>query len=347
MLAAERTYYQTAADRLAMLPDASEPGASALLLRQHYGQPGTLIALSSEVEQTFDARLDDGRRFILKTSSRPEALESFRFQSAVLGGLKGVDGVLTPQAILTVSGGLMFEQDGVGGYLQTRMEGVPLHQAPRTPMLMQEIGAALARINLAMSRIHPPAARRPMLWNVACWPGLVELERYLPQGDTARFVHAAMDDYVRRVAPQAANLTWQTTHNDPSPFNMIDTGNGIGFIDFGDGGWNPRVQDLAIAAGHFVMDPDLPLGGAEHVISGYSSVAPLSNLEASLLLGLIRARQSALVLINNWRAHLFPDAAPYIMKNVARAEQGLAILASLDHRAGEAAVRAAAGLDPT
>jgi len=185
------------------------------------------------------------------------------------------------------------------------------------------------------------------LWNVACWPWLVELERYLPQGETARLVHCAMDDYVSRIAPLAANLTWQITHNDPSPFNMIDTGKGIGFIDFGDGGWSPRVQDLAIAAGHFVMDPASPLGGAEQVIAGYASVAPLSDLEASVLLGLIRARQSALVLINNWRAHLFPDAAPYIMKNVARAEQGLAILAALDHRAGESAVRQAAGLGPS
>ncbi len=330
-----------------MLPDASDPALSALLLRQHYGRGGTLAALSSEVEQTFDAKLDDGRRLILKTSSRAEALASFNFQSAVLGGLEGTAGVIAPSVIKTLSGRLMFEHEGVGGYLQTRMDGTPLHQAPCTPVLMHEVGAALARLNHAMSNIYPPASRRPMLWNVACWPWLVELERHLPQGETARLVHAAMDDYTTRIAPQAANLAWQITHNDPSPFNMIDTGNGIGFIDFGDGGWNPRIQDLAIAAGHFVMDPTSPLGGAEHVIAGYASIAPLSDLEASLLPGLIRARQSALVLINTWRAHLFPDAAPYIMKNVARAEQGLAVLASLDHPTGEAVVRAAASLDPS
>nr|WP_183614304.1 phosphotransferase [Novosphingobium hassiacum] len=330
-----------------MLPDASDPVSSALLLRQHYGAAGTLTALSSEVEQTFDAKLDDGQRLILKTSSRPEALGSFLFQSAVLDGLQGVDGVLAPKPIRTLSDRLIFEHEDTCGYLQTRMDGTPLHQAPCTPALMHEVGASLARLNHAMSNIQPPAARRPMLWNVACWTSLAELERFLPQDETARLVHCAMDDYACRIVPQAANLAWQITHNDPSPFNVIDTGNGIGFIDFGDGGWNPRVQDLAIAAGHFVKDPASRLGGAEHVIAGYASVAPLSSLEASLLPGLIRARQSALVLINTWRAHLFPDAAPYIMKNVARAEQGLAVLASLDHPAGEAAVRAAASLDPS
>ena len=34
------------------------------------------------------------------------------------------------------------------------------------------------------------------------------------------------------------------------------------------------------------------------------------------------------------------------MKNVKRAEQGLAVLALLDVSSGEAAIRAAAGLDP-
>lgn len=344
--ASGRAYFQAAADRLAMLPDASEPDASVLLLWQHYGQRGVLTALSSEVERTFDAKLADGRGLILKTSSRPQALESFQFQSAVLAGLSGADGVIAPEVIDTLSGGLTFEHEGVSGYLQSRMEGVPLHKVPRSSGLLREVGAALARINVAMKGINPPAARRPVLWNIACWPWLVELERYLPEGRTAELVRQAMAEYIRRISPQVANLDWQVTHNDPSPFNMIDTGKGIAFIDLGDGGWNPRIQDLAIAAGHFVIDPRTPLGGAEHVIAGYASLAPLSDLEASLLLGLMRARQSALVLINHWRSHLFPAAAPYIMKNVKRAEQGLAVLALLNASSGEAAIRAAAALDP-
>jgi Ser/Thr protein kinase RdoA (MazF antagonist) len=83
------------------------------------------------------------------------------------------------------------------------------------------------------------------------------------------------------------------------------------------------------------------LGGAEHLIAGYASVIPLSAQEARLLAGLMRARQSALILVNYWRSHLFPADAQYIKKNVARAENGLSMLAHLDMGAGEAAVRAA------
>ncbi len=58
----------------------------------------------------------------------------------------------------------------------------------------------------------------------------------------------------------------------------------------------------------------------------------------------MRARQAALILINRWRSHLFPDEAAYINKNLARAERGLAILSSLDDAAAEAAVDAATAL---
>ncbi|MEJ2036961.1 MAG: hypothetical protein P8X69_13330, partial [Maritimibacter sp.] len=118
----------------------------------------------------------------------------------------------------------------------------------------------------------------------------------------------------------------------------------VGFIDFGDGGWNPRLQDLAIATSHVVTDPGLALGGAEYLIAGYASVLPLSALEARLLAGMMKARQSALILVNYWRAELFPAEAEYIKKNVARAERGLSILAPLDGPSGEAAVLAAVAL---
>ena len=339
-------YFRAATNGLAMLPDASEPHLSLMSLEREYGLSGVLASLSSEVERTFEASISDGRQLILKTSSRPQALESFRFQSATLAGLGSAAGVLTPKVISTLSGELMFEQGGFGGYLQTKVDGIPLREVPHAPGLLYEVGAALARIDRALSGITAPATRRPVLWNIACWPWLVELQQYLPEGPTADHVGAAMAGYLQSIAPCVADLDWQITHNDPSPFNMILASEGVAFIDFGDGGWNPRIQDLAIAAGHFVTDPETPLGGAEYVIAGYASSMQLSALEIKLLVGLMRARHGALVLINTWRARLFPADAQYILKNVYRAEQGLSILARLDASASEAAVRTAMALDP-
>lgn len=320
-------HLRAAAAALAELPDPVEGGAEAAILREHYGIEASVALLSSEVERTCLATLSDGRRLILKTSTRPTALTSFRFQSAVLAGLEATGDVAVPQVVRTRQGSLLFEHGGIAGYLQTCLEGQALHALDRSPQLLHDVGAALARLDRAMAPLDPPATRRPVLWNIACWPGLSALQSHLPEGPMADHVRQAMADHATLIAPRLAELDWQVTHNDPSPFNMIATGRGVAFIDFGDGGLNPRIQDLAIAAGHFVSDSALPLGGAEHLIAGYASVLPLSALEIELLPGLMRARQAALILINHWRASLFPDAAPYIMKNVHRAQTGLALLA--------------------
>lgn len=333
--------FPAAAAILAMRPDPSEPDMSAALLKRHYGLTGSVATLSSEVERTAEVNLPEGRGLILKTSTRPEALDSFRFQTGVMAGLQGAAGFAAPQVLCTSSGALMFEEEGVCGYLQTRIDGVPLHKVTPTPEMLFRTGRALAHLDLALAQVDVPAVDRPVLWHIGCWSQLTEIEQYLPSGSVADNVRAAMAGYVALIEPQIADLAWQVTHNDPSPHNTMVTGLGIAFIDFGDGCWSPRVQDLAIAASHMVTDPALPLGGAERLIAGYASVIPLSALEARLLVGLMKARQGALILVNYWRSRLFPADAQYIKKNVARAERGLSILAPLDMTAGEAAVLAA------
>lgn len=340
--ASTEAYFRAATAILSSPPDESEADISATLLKRHYGLEGSTAVLSSEVERTVQVSLSDGRQLILKTSARQEAVDSFRFQSAALAALQGSGGFAAPTVIPTSSGALMFEEEGLSGYLQTRIEGVSLHQETPTPDLLFRTGNALGQMDLALAQVNIPAAHRPILWHIGCWPRLMELEEHLPSGSVAESVRTAMAEYMRFVEPQISNLEWQVAHNDPSPFNTIVTRHGLGFIDFGDGCWSPRIQDLAIAASHLVTDPALPLGGAEHLISGYASVVPLSALEARLLIGLMRARQSALILVNYWRSHLFPADAQYIKKNVARAERGLTILAPLSTASGEAAVLAAA-----
>ncbi|MEJ2030842.1 MAG: phosphotransferase [Maritimibacter sp.] len=316
------------------------------MLKQHYGLEGVTNILSSEVERTVEVTLPDSRRLILKTSARPEAVDSFRFQSAAMAGLQVFADVVAPEVLPILGGKLMFDEDGICGYLQTRIEGVPLHQASPTPDLLFQTGTALARLGRALAKADLPAAHRPVLWNIGCWLRLMDLAQHLPPGTIADNVHRAMAEYMNSIEPQIAELDWQVTHNDPSPHNMIVSDRGLGFIDFGDGGWNPRIQDLAIAASHVVTDSALALGGAEYLIAGYASVVPLSALETRLLAGLMKARQSALILVNYWRAELFPAEASYIKKNVARAERGLSILASLDGPSGEKAVLAAVALPP-
>jgi Ser/Thr protein kinase RdoA (MazF antagonist) len=335
-------YFQEASAKLAVKADDVDPQVLIDALARHYGVSASVTALSSEVEHTAAATLSDGRQFILKTSAKPEALESFRFQSSVLDSLETATGFVAPGVLRTVDGSLMFEAPGMCGYVQERLSGCSLRDVGSSPDVLSSAGRALGELDRALELCEVPGSRRPVLWNVSCWPRLGEFARYLPGGPVADLVGAAMREFSERIEPHLPDLAWQVTHNDPSPHNSFVMDRGIGFIDFGDGGWNPRIQDLAIASGHHVTDPEQSLGGAEHVIAGYAGVCPLTDLEASLLVGLIKARQSALILINYWRAELFPDEAEYIKKNVGRAEKGLTILSSLSSSKAEEVVRVAA-----
>lgn len=211
--------FRAAADNLARRAEAGAVNEAALLQR-HYGLTGTIVPLSSEVERTAEVRLADGRALILKTATRPEAVDSFRFQSAAIAAVQGTPGVVVPQVLPTLDGGLMFAADGACGYLQTRLEGEPLHRRPLTPDLAFRTGAALARLGQALTRADLPATRRPVLWNIACWPHLMGFAPHLPPGPLAGRVHAAMADFADRIAPRLADLDWQVTHNDPSPHNL-------------------------------------------------------------------------------------------------------------------------------
>ena len=142
-----------------------------------YGLMGSLATLSSEIERTVAVDLLDDRRRILKTSTRPEAVDSFRFQAAAIAGLPGTAGFVAPEVHSTSDGALVFENEGICGYLQTRLEGIALHQAQPTPDLLFRTGSALARLDLALDRVRLPATDRPILWHIGCWPRLMEFAR--------------------------------------------------------------------------------------------------------------------------------------------------------------------------
>lgn len=335
-----KAFFEDAAAILATKPSSAGTLLSELLLR-HYGVTGAIRVLSSEAECTAEVKLLTGDQLILKTSTRPEGRDSFRFQVAALAGLEGAVSFAAPHIVRTNGAMLMFEEEKICGYLQTRISGAPLYQVTATRDVLYRVGQALAGLSLALEPLRLPAIHRPVLWHVGCWSKLMGLEEHLPPEPVAASVRLAMNNYVDSIEPQLREVAWQVTHNDPSPFNTLLTDSGVAFIDFGDGCWGPRIQDLAIAASLVVTDPSLTLGGAENLISGYASVVPLSALETKLLVGLIKARQSALILINYWRAGLFPAEAAYIKKNVGRAERGLSILSSLGVEEAELAVRRA------
>ncbi len=174
------------------------------------------------------------------------------------------------------------------------------HRVPGKPMLAAElicnpeeglrIGAALARLHQATAALgdSPCADDEPYADHLLNW-ALPRVRDALPAAFPA--------DYAERLE-QLRTLPAALSHRDPNPSNLIDNGEGIGFIDFDLSRrflriFDPCYTSTAVLSETFGRD-DLPWREnwptfTRALLTGYDSVSPLTDAERAavptLLLG--------------------------------------------------------------
>lgn len=323
----------------AVLTDAADPVDlvdAALIVREHYGVSATLTRLSGERDDNF--RVESGRgTWMFKIAHGAEAPTVTEFQSAILTHLAG-SGVSVPAVVPTVDGAADARiatgpAAGRAVRMTTFSPGVLLRNAPASPGLARRIGAALAELDSALAGFDHPGAHTELLWDVQQAHRVRELldeRRPLPRADVLR---RGLDRFLAEGAPRLRELPGQVVHNDANPDNLLiepGTPPTVGFIDFGDAVWAPRIADLAVAASYHVGAPtdlvDAPLGAATDVIIGYHERSPLRPAEIGLLHDLMVARVLTAITIASWRAAMFPDNADYLLRNIASAWRRLNVL---------------------
>lgn len=136
---------------LTIRPQRVETGFLGDVLNRHYGVEGSISLLNSEVEHTVEVELPAGNRLILKTSSEPQALESFRFQSSTIAKLGADPDFIVPQILATSTGTLMFEEPRICGYVQSRLDGRPVSEMTISPDLLYKAGRGLWKIGSCAS----------------------------------------------------------------------------------------------------------------------------------------------------------------------------------------------------
>ena len=145
----------------------------------------------------------------------------------------------------------------------------------------------------------------------------------VPVADPALFHPTLQERTVRlqeRVLPRFGNLRWQVIYNDLNPSNVLvdpdDPDRVVGIIDFGDMVRAPLIVDVAVAATYQLRHTPDPFEAATQFIAAYHSVTPLEETETDLLFDLVATRLAMSVIINTWRATLYPENRDYIMRNV-------------------------------
>ncbi len=335
----------TATDSLLTVPPP-RIAADALTdaLRRHWGLQGKLSPLTSE--RDLNHRLDSpAGRFVVRLTNPAEPAAMTDFQTRAALHVAARDPALPVQRLVPLRDGRALLPLPEGALrVFTWLDGQPLNLAPRSNAQRRAIGAGLARLTAALADFDHPAADHVLLWDIRQLPALAPLTHHIADPALRDDAAAFIADYTARVLPVLDTLPRQVVHADFNPHNLLVSEDNpdllTGILDFGDMVRTPRACDLAVAAS-YQIDPADPLGSLSALIGGYAAHLPLTAQETALLFDLITARMVTTLTITAWRAAMYPENAPYILRNAPSARAGLAAFRALGRDAVTRALKEA------
>lgn len=326
---------------------------------QHFGMRAQLSPLAGELDQNFKLQDPSGDRYVLKFYHPTRDPADIRRQARVLAALDHSElGFECPRDVPNLHGELLTPLEG-GGWLRllTWLEGVQwVHVKPQGSPLLQDLGAKLARLSLALQSLEELSGEAPAEspWNLLQALGTIEARRGAIE-DAGRA--ALLGRWLGRIGPaleRAAQLPRVLLHNDANDHNVLvsparagEAARQVsGLIDFGDLNLGPRVIDPATAAAYASLHKRDPLGAMAQVVSGFQREAPLAPAELELLAQLAIARLCLSVSMSASQQRERPQNA-YLGVSESPAWRALELLEAHTDEFMLARMRHAAGLPPS
>lgn len=309
---------------VAPLVDTSEATA---LARRHFGLDVLSVqALDGERDRNFRLKDGSGMEFLLKVVHPAERPDVTNLQSrALLHIEKTAPGLPVPRVVMPVDTAeceIVWRQEGKPDRrvrCLTYLQGLPLRLSRRSSTQRENLGAFVARLDLALNDFTHSADSHDLLWDLKSadriWPLLAEL-----RDPTLRdLAYRTMDRFISTTSGLLANLRQQVIHNDFNPNNVlvdpVCEERIAGVIDFGDLIRSPMVQDLATAAAYQTALDGHPLQSLADMAVAFHAVFPLYPEEVEVLPDLVATRLVLAITISSWRADRQPENAAYLLRN--------------------------------
>jgi hydroxylysine kinase len=291
---------------------------------------GQLTTLATEKDDTFRVDAPDGHRYILKVAHPLEPESEVSLQIEVLRHIAIIDpGIPVPRLVPGCNGKpnlLVKDRAGQVRYarLLSYLDGVPLDRTDSNPLERFRIGEMLGRLRHATSSFTHPAASRVLPWDTQHLLTLEPLLQSVEDRDHRKTLEKGLGRF-ERFKERISRLRTQVLHNDFSQSNLIVDhccpAFVTGIIDFGDVVRTAIAIDVATALLNQLMKNPSGMsicemfGGSRDVLRGYVRVADVSEEERLLIPHLVMGRAITRALITLWRAKLFPENSPYILRN--------------------------------
>lgn len=258
-----------------------------------YGLHAFASELPSERDQNFLLTTESGEQFVLKISNSLEDPALLEAQNSILNYLEPLVDIC-PRVVRTLDGHELTRM-GSAPYHLVRLvsfiPGTPLAEVkPYNNQLLRDVGRRLGQVDRALLDFDHAAVHRDFHWDLANACGIVH--QYSPLISNSRLrdiAYRCAADFENN--PLVMKLRRSVIHGDANDYNIIVTDSRVvGLIDFGDVVHSYTVGDLAVALAYVVLDETEPFQKAREVVAGYHEQFPLTEIEFSVLFGLMRMR---------------------------------------------------------
>jgi hydroxylysine kinase len=296
-------------------------------------EASSLRRLDTERDDTFVVATSSST-YVLKVAHPLDDVAILDLQCAALAHVADHDpGLPVPHVHRDRDGALLHLVDGPEprcARLLSHLPGQVLDYDRTSAADRRAVGAALARLSLALADFDHPGAVRSLPWDLQQVGSLRALLPHVTDPGARADAAAVLDRYDASVGAALVATRQQVVHNDLNPDNVLllpgadDPVTGV--LDFGDMVRTAVVADLAVAMAYAVDaagSGDDPWTGPYDVAAGYLAVRPLDHDETRLLPDLVRTRLAQRQLVNSWLVTADPANAEYTGRSLARSAPAL------------------------
>jgi 4-aminobutyrate aminotransferase-like enzyme/Ser/Thr protein kinase RdoA (MazF antagonist) len=339
-------------------PTRAAAADAARLAREIYGLEARVSALPSEYDDNFLVEAADGTARVLKVMHPMRDAGFVDLQCAALRTIAERDPGLPVPAVVPGRDGRAWTTTAVGGgpprlvWMLTYLAGRPIAGVrPVTPVLLEELGGTLARLDLALAGFSHPSARRELKWDFLRAGWIREHLGLVRDPRRRALVEKVLARYDAEFVPTLPRLRRGVVYADANEHNVlvrVDPGRppGLaGLVDFGDMIETVTVAEVAVAAAYASFGAADPLAAVRPLVAGYHRVLPLADEEIAVLDALVRVRLAVSVVNSACRSAAEPGD-PYLTVSEAPAWAALEAFERVPLRFAHCAYRDGCGLPP-
>ena len=339
-------------------PKRATAADAVRLARDLYGLEARACPLPSEYDDNFRLETADGTSRVLKVMHPMRDAGFVDMQCAALRRISERDPDLPVPEVLPDRSGRVWSTALLGGgparlvWMLSYLPGRPIAGArPVTPALLDELGAALGRLDEALAGFAHPSARRELKWDLvrAGWiRGHLDLVRDARRRSLVEKILARYDAEVTPALPRLRRGVVYADANEHNVLVAVEPGRLprlAGLVDFGDMIETVTVAEVAVAAAYASFGAADPLESVRPLVAGYHRACPLAEEEIALLDALIRTRLAVSVVNSACRSVAEPGD-PYLTISEAPAWAALEAFDKVPPRLAHYVYRDACGLPP-